>query len=148
IREYAVVRYSSLFESFLQCWALNMLLALQEGGVALSVDQNVLAGKFSPVMKQFVLTPGVPKILSAFPDIRADLEALPHISTDPRTKETVEVPSNPKLNALTTVNFWRDFRNHIVHRGGRISTGFARSHREFFELFRVPYGSKLRPLEY
>jgi hypothetical protein len=35
IREYAVVRYSSLFESFVQCWALNMLLALQERRSAL-----------------------------------------------------------------------------------------------------------------
>lgn len=148
IREYAVVRHSSLFESFVQSWALNMLLALQEREVALSSDQNLLADQFSPVLKEFVLTPGVPKILAAFPEIRATLEALPHISSDPRTKEPVEVPSSPKLNALTTIKFWRNFRNDIIHCGGRVSTGFARSHAEFFDLFRAPYGSKLRALEH
>lgn len=147
IREYAVVRYSALFESYVQCWALNMLLAQQERGQNLSDDQVKLSIDFSPVGKQYVVTPGVPAILRAFPEARDALEKLPHISTDPKTKEPVEVPSNPKLNSLRTLMFWRDFRNHVIHRGSRISTGFAKAHYDFFELLRQPYAEILRPLK-
>lgn len=147
IREHAIVRYSALFESFVQCWALNMLLAIQEQGDEPTNLQLALVRDFSPVGKEYVVTPGVPRILKAFPEIREALSRLPHISTDPKTKEPVEVPATPDLNSLRTVMFWRDFRNHIVHRGSRISTGFARTYFDFFELLRAPYDEKLRPLK-
>ena len=147
IREATVVRYSALYESYVQSWALNMLLAAQERGRHLSAAQAVLAEHFSPVGKQYVVTPTEPKIMKAFPEVATDLKALPHISTDPRSGEPVEVPPKPELNALRTIAFWRDFRNHIVHRGSRASPGFCRTHSEFFDMLRVPFGAALRKLE-
>jgi hypothetical protein len=59
----------------------------------------------------------------------------------------VEMPAVSELNAWRTVLFWRDYRNHLVHRGSRISNSFSVAHAEFFEHLRAPYGSALRPLE-
>jgi hypothetical protein len=146
IREATVVRYSAMYESYVQAWALNMFLGLQETGQQLSKAQGNLAERFSPVGKQFVIIPGVPDIMKAFPSDVAALALLPHISTNPSTGESVEAPAVPELNALRTIAFWRDFRNHIVHRGSRASPGFCRSHSAFFDLLRVPYGAALRAL--
>lgn len=147
IRESTVVSYSALFESFVQCWALNMLLAALEANAALPAKQVNLAERFSPVGKEYVVTPGVPTILDAFPDVKTSLATLPHISTDPKTGAPVEVPVMPQLNALRTMLFWRDYRNYIVHRDSVVSLGFCRAHAEFFELLRAPYAAKLSPLQ-
>ena len=84
--------------------------------------------------------------MKSFPDAAIALRLLPHISTDPKTGNAVSVPLSRDLNALRTITFWREFRNHIVHRGSRISPGFCRTHGEFFESLREPYGSTLKPL--
>lgn len=147
VRESAFVRYSACFEAFVQCWCLNFVLAKLESNSTITGKQEKIIERFSPIGKTYVVTPGVPAILDAFPDIADKLVQLPHISTNPATGEPVEVPADPNLNALRTIFFWRDYRNYIVHRGSRISAGFCRVHSEFFELLRAPYSSHLRPLK-
>jgi hypothetical protein len=147
VRESTIVRYSALFEAFVQCWSLNMILAKLESATGVTIEEEKIAERFSPVDKSYVVTPGVPVILKAFPDIQEGLEKLPHISIDLATGTPVEAPAVPELNALKTISFWRDYRNHLVHRGSVISKGFWVKHSELFELLRAPYVSQLRPLE-
>lgn len=147
IREWAVVKVASLFETFVQCWALNMLLAvLEKGDATWSEKQTRLASDLSPIHTPDAFPPGVPRILGAFPQEQEGLSLLPHIKTDPATGAPVEAPLAPGLNALSVALFWRDYRNLVVHRDGVVSQDFVAKHSDVFELLRVPYQGKLRPL--
>jgi hypothetical protein len=147
IREFAIIRWSSVFEIFAQCWALNMMLSRLERSEALTEHERQLARHLSPVHTPNRPPPGVPGILRCFEDVRQGLDTLPHVSTDPRTREQVSQPLHPELTTLRSIEFWRDYRNVLVHRGGRISADFVDRHRNFFERFRQNYESmrELKP---
>ena len=91
VREAAVITWSSTFETFCQCWALNMLLARLEAGETLSKREQALAHELSPIHHSPGRpTPGVPSILRCFEFARDGLAALPHINRHPRTGVVVE----------------------------------------------------------
>lgn len=144
IREFAVIRWSSIFETFSQCWALNMLLARLERSETLTPKEERLVRQLSPI---YTRRPrGVPSILDCFQDVREELDGLPHINSDPYTKMPVAAPIHPELTALRSILFWRDYRNLLVHRGGRISMDFIETHGAFFEAFRQNYSEVMREL--
>ena len=147
IRELSVVKIASVFETFVQCWALNMLLASLEAGVQLSPKHEELAKDFSPIHTPNKLAPVVPGIFNTFADISSKLEHLPHIKTHPTTGAALEEPLTPDLNSHRAILFWREFRNCLVHRAGLISLGFYNRNNQFFEAMREPYESVLRPLK-
>jgi len=144
IREFAVIRWSSIFETFSQCWALNMLLARLERPETLTPKEEKLVRQLSPVYTR--RPQGVPFILDCFQDVREDLDRLPHINSDPHTKMPVITPIHCELTALRSILFWRDYRNLLVHRGGRISMDFIEIHGAFFEAFRQNYSEVMREL--
>jgi len=145
IREFAIVRYSALFESFVHCWALNMLLASLETSRTLSNKQMQLINEFTPIGKQgTVKVHGLSDVLKVYPAAFDALKTSPHIRRD-KNKELVQSPIDPRLNAWAVVSFWRDYRNLLVHRDGVIDKGFQKQYSRFFELLRAPY-PKLKPL--
>jgi hypothetical protein len=146
IRESAIARLSAAFETFVQCWGLNMLLAKLESGGTLTDSETRLAHDFSP-LRQRPLIPIAPRVLTAFPTCDSALSALPHITTDYMSGQPVQEAVSPILNAKSAILFWRDFRNHIVHRGGFVSHAFADRHSPLFDELRRPYGETLRPME-
>jgi hypothetical protein len=132
LREAAIVRNVALFETFSQCWALNMLLAKIENGRTWAASEAKLAFAFHPVFGNRDI-PGWPRIVQSIVDLQSGLEALPHIKTDPSTGKDVTQPISPELNAFQIIRFWRSFRNLSVHRSNFVSTSFAREHGAFFE---------------
>lgn len=147
IREQSVVKVASVFETFVQSWALNMILATLEAGFALSPAEEKLAEHFSPVHTPGSYPPGVPTILKTFGAVQADLEGNPHVRTEPATGATLQEPITPILNSYRAILFWRGFRNQFVHSEGLVSKGFRHRHGAFFEAMREPYKEVLRPLE-
>ncbi|HXU08428.1 MAG TPA: hypothetical protein VN743_05485 [Blastocatellia bacterium] len=146
VREAAVVKYASLFESFSQCWALNLLLSKLENGTGWTLDERKLAENFSPVHGKHH-APGWPIITQRIPELRSGLSNLPHINKDVATGAVMTMPLSSDLNAFTSIKFWRDFRNIVVHSSGLITTTFFNEHRAFFDQLRVPYAAYIPPLE-
>lgn len=147
VRESTLVRWSSIFETFVQCWALNMLLAVLENGQTMSRHQLRIARWLSPVHTPRTPPPSVPRILDAFPDVAKILDQLPHITTDPSSRALVNVPVHSELTALRVILFWREFRNLLVHRNGRLPAAFCERWRCLFDELRRPYAEFMRPLE-
>jgi hypothetical protein len=81
LTEYATVSYCGLFETYIQCWALNFLLAELENGKGWTVEERALAQKFSPLVSTH---------LPSFYDVCAlpieqTLRTVPHVFVNPRT---------------------------------------------------------------
>lgn len=123
ITEHAIIKCGALFESYAQCWALNFLLARLESGALLTRKEQELSQQFAPINKRHHV-PGWPAICTAIPSIYETLTKEPHVKTDPRTGVNVNELITPTLNAFSVINFWRDWRNSIVHNAGMVSNQF------------------------
>lgn len=132
--EYTLLKYASLFETYLQCWTLNYLLAKLETDIEWSPAERRLALRFAPIHQERTL-PTVPQIIQAVPEIHTWLSRLPHIRNHPHTGVPVHAPVAPLLTALNTILFWRAFRNLVIHRGGIVSAGFFNRNQTFFQEF-------------
>lgn len=130
ITHQALVSLSATFETFCQCWALNMLLSSLERSIPWTGAQRTLAKRCWPIgdNRHF---PSMHDIVRAFPVLRDELSALPHIFKHPTTKAPVIAPLTPRLSSYAAVLFWRDWRNVLVHGGGMVSEHFANKHRAF-----------------
>ncbi len=135
--EHAIVSYGALFETFSQCWALNYLLAILENGEEWQESQKRLAIRFSPLEGRHV--PGWPEICRAFPFIEEELCKVPHIFTHPQSGKPVDAPITQNLNAFTAIQFWRSWRNLIVHSSGMVSNRFYNAHFAFWQDFKAVY---------
>lgn len=145
LRRDTIVRYSAVFETFAQCWALNYLLALIEGGREWSRSQRRLAEDFSPEHGTDTL-PTLPRILDVFPFLQDGLSKLPAFTTSDRSDRDTPEAVTSEVNALEAVTSWRAVRNLVVHRGGMLSLRFLDRHGAFFEWLRGHYPYML-PLE-
>lgn len=134
ITEHSLVKYSALFETYIQCWALNYLLAKLESAQEWTIAERSLAERFWPTAKDHQL-PTLPHVLDSIPQVQTWLAALPHITTDPVSHQRVTTPVSPNLNALSLVRFWRAYRNLVMHRGGVVSKGFLSRYGAFFTEF-------------
>jgi len=126
ITEHAIVKSSSLFESFAQCWALNYLLARLEASLQLTTGELALVREFSPLTSRHV--PGWPRITKAIPLLETELRTISHVKVDPRTGATANAPLTKELNALVVISFWRKWRNALVHGSGVVTAGFWDEH--------------------
>jgi len=138
VTEHSLVKYSALFETYIQCWALNYLLAKLEAGEDWTGAERSLAERFWPRSKDHQL-PTLPHMLNSIPSLQDWLAALPHVTTDLATHQAVMAPVSPTLNALSLVRFWRGYRNLVMHRGGVVSKGFLASYGAFFEEFAATF---------
>jgi hypothetical protein len=153
VRIGVVIQIVSAFEAFAQSWSLNYLLAKLENGVAWSPEERELAVLLSPihtftkgqkkrrqnstpamypVNKTSHRVPDWLAILRTFPEVDNRLKQEPHIDFDPVTDEPIERHITDSLNAKVTLQFWRDFRNLIVHRSRKITTSFARKYQQLY----------------
>ena len=146
VREATVVSYVSAFETYVQCWALNYLLAKLEGGSPWSIPEREVAKALSPVHRSFKMKPSWPFIVDRLPAIAKDLKALPHVAIDPKGGKALQQPISNELNAYAAMLFWRDFRNLVVHSGGIVSLAFERKHARLFNQLRAPYATHMGPL--
>jgi hypothetical protein len=139
--EAVLVRLSSLFEAFTLCWACNMFLAILEAEGELSDEQTKLVDRI--VGKGRAPFGGLTPVVQVFPDMKAVLGQAPRRMRDPRTGRLHEGQLTADVGALQAVDFWRNFRNLVVH-GGRYVTGeFIRNHGHVWnvlrqDLYRIP----------
>jgi hypothetical protein len=136
VTEYAIVSHCGLFESFMQCWALNFLLAKLEMAIEWTPAEAKLASWFWPYSSYI---PGFPEIYKAIPIVRTTLMSLPHLWENPATGQEINKPTTSRLNAFTAINFWREWRNLLVHGSGVVSDNFAEKHRQFWKDFGALY---------
>lgn len=135
-----IIRFTSLFETYLQSWTLNYLIARLEADIPWTSAERRLAQRFWPIPGASDI-PSVPQIVSVVLPLRELLTSMPHVNQDLRSDQAVASPVTSGLNALTVILFWRAFRNLLVHHGGIVSTKFFARHvklyDEMLELF--PY---------
>jgi hypothetical protein len=129
--EGAIVRLSSHFELFVQCWCLNMILSHIENGDLLDDKQHDLVSEFSPLNKRKI--PNIISIVKAFPEIKKGLLSTPRMFRDPKTGSLVLKSDHPSDSALAAIMFWRRYRNLCIHQGGRISSLFYEKNGNFFD---------------
>jgi hypothetical protein len=130
VTEYAIVSYCGLFETYIQCWALNYLLAKLECADRWTPQESRLASRFSPLSSTPL--PSFYQICDGIPIIKEELRQVPHVLADPTTGKTIDAPILPHLNAYETVSFWRDWRNLLVHGSGIVNSRFHNRHAEFW----------------
>lgn len=145
LRQASAIRYVALFETFALCWALNFLLAKLEAGTPWSEDERRLAVLLSPLHSK-TPPPGWPLVAKHIPLVANGLHQLPHVIRDPTTRREIEQPISPELNAFTAMQFWRDFRNLVVHRGNVINLAFVTKYQSLYEEIRAPFATMSRPL--
>ena len=126
ITEHAIIKSSSLFESYAQCWALNYILARLETPAQLTAGELTLAREFSPLTSKHL--PGWPKIVRSIPLLETELKSISHVKVDPRTGAIANAPLSNQLDALVVISFWRDWRNALVHRSGYVTKAFVAEH--------------------
>jgi hypothetical protein len=85
-----LVKVASLFETFIQCWALNYLLTRLERNEIWSRREQTLADQLCPVLSGRL--PNWNQIVSGIPMIETELRALPHIFYKKNTSEEITVP--------------------------------------------------------
>ena len=130
-QEASFVRLSSIFESYVQCWALNMLLATLERGKAITESEARLAVAFCPFGEGVL--PSCPKIILSIDPAYKLLSATPRFFVDPVTKSEVHSVSDPGDSAFVAMMFWRDYRNLSIHFGGIVTRGFFAKHSAYFQ---------------
>jgi hypothetical protein len=144
VTEYAVISYFGLFETYIRCWALNFLLAKLENedksiDTSWTTAERKLANSFSPIKKGDV--PNFVHICQAIPAIKDNLEKLPHVFVDPKTGNLIEVPITPKLNAFQVIDFWRSWRNLLVHSSGMVNAKFYYKYADFWVDFKSVFSA-------
>jgi len=139
ITEYAIVSYFGVFETYMRCWALNFLLAKLENedkgiGDPWTPAERNLANSFSPLKKGPI--PNFVGIYKAIPVVESNLRQLPHIFFDPKNGKLVETPITSQLTAFQTIEFWREWRNLLVHSSGIVNAAFYNKHKDFWRDFK------------
>jgi len=149
VRQATLLLHVSLFESYLQCWTLNYLLAKLENATLWTNEDRFLATKLSPVHSSGS-GPGLSTVLRCIPELRSGLRGIPPYFRAPSTGQLLTAPTDPKVNALDTVQFWIDLRNVLVHSDGLPSPSFCTRHESFWKAAYqgLPYVDALIPFRH
>lgn len=131
VREFSIVRLSSLFESFAQCWAINYLIALLENGRVWSSRERELARMFHPAFGNGYV-PSWPQIVRAFPFLYSGLSRLPHAFRHYSDRSEMTVPISSRVNAFSVIKFWRAYRNLTVHSSRLVTRPFYTRYGKLF----------------
>jgi len=132
VRRSTLVGHVSLFETYLQTWTLNYLLAKLETRLPWSNEDRYLACRLSPVHSGET-EPSAAFILRCLPALQAFLRGIVPYFKDPFTGASLTVPSPPNLNALEAIKFWISLRNICVHQAGWVSPAFASKYSKMWE---------------
>jgi hypothetical protein len=117
ITEHAIVNHCGIFEQYVQIWTLNYLLALLENGTVLDSRQLWLIKAISPLRGSKPL-PSLPTIAEHLPVLKEELGATPHVFRDYGSGDLVIDPASEHQTAYAAINFWREWRNLVVHNRG------------------------------
>lgn len=125
VREATVILYVGMFETFVACWALNMLLAKLEHN-SWEEGERIVAEEMSPIhhskrFKQGHLLPSLSFLIRSFPDVIRDLEQ----AVPAGMSESYGSLSSKTVNVYRAMLFWKDYRNLCVHRSRVLSKGFC-----------------------
>ncbi len=134
--EHSIIAYTAMFEVHVQCWALNYLLSKLEAGDAWSAHEAKLSRRFARV--QFGQhAPNFPAIRDAIGFLGMSLANLGHVQVADPSSGPRRLPLSDELNALRTIEFWREYRNLLVHSSGLASHRFFNDNRRYVEALRA-----------
>lgn len=145
-RKSTIVSIAGMFETYVQCWALNVLLAKLEGGLLWSQDEREVARELSPVHRTRSSIITWRAIMKRMPATVQSLSGLPNMSLNRSSGEIGARPVSAEDNCLRTIDLWRDYRNLVVHAGGLVSNAFRNRQGKTFDLLRQQYGEEVGPL--
>lgn len=145
MRQSTLVRLYSAFEAFVNCWLLNRLLSKLETGLSWTPAERAMAARLSPT-RGSGLALHASDIWKALPDVVTHLRSVPHVFRDPSTGKVLTEPISSSVQAYAAIEFWRTFRNLIVHSGGFCTPRFYRQSAEFWNSCFPPAGDFLPPL--
>jgi len=138
IREWTVLKDVANFELFMASWCLNYLLARLEGQSALGPGESRLAELMSPIHGGRVRrSDGV--YIHKLPPFPYILTLLPGEIVEPLRLLEYRDEGPEAMAALEVVFFWREFRNHCVHRGRVVSHAFRQANSAYWEHLRRCY---------
>ncbi len=132
LRRSSVISTFSLFEAYIHSWVLNYLLATLESGSQWTPAEQKIAKGLSPV-HGIKTPPTVSRMISAIPLID---RSLGERDANGYAKEDSRFTSSA-YTLLDSLNFWRTFRNNLVHHRGFCTP-------RFFERF-APYREACLP---
>jgi hypothetical protein len=133
IQESSIVKIASAFESYVQCWGLNMILSFLEcpsKTSKLSEKENNLLLRMLPFSGRPL--PSTIDIIIAIDPALTKLSSLPTVTKKGKEYDVL-VETDPNLNVFNAIKFWREYRNLCVHNGGLVTTRFFNRNAKFFE---------------
>jgi len=113
MRKAALLSALSLFEAYVNSWMLNFLLIKLEHSIDWTKFEEEFATKNSPVHSSGT-SPSLARVLAAVGAIEQCLRGIPH--DDGALQDRSE--SAPEFSAYDAIQFWRQYRNCVVHNGG------------------------------
>lgn len=142
LRHALLAAYVSVFDHYVVCWALNYLLARLENKEGWTTSERWLAHELSPRghancdcknKKNLGRNPyGV-----HFPDTLRILKIVGVqnlVLKEPALSDTTGVT---RVDAWTSLDYWRQFRNHVVHKGSFDTRGLAADTKVWADLVHV-----------
>jgi len=139
LRVNSVVQTAALFEAYVQCWALNMLLARledQSDAGGWTPAQEKLAGALSPMTNSGRFLPPWRSILKAFPHVPSELATMAPTDGDVGRTAALGGIGRTDMNLYGALLGWCEFRNLAVHRSRRVSKPFLNSNKAFVEMLK------------
>lgn len=138
VNQMSCVRAMGIFESFLQSWFLNDVLADLEMNQEISEKRAELCERFNPLL--FDKVPSARAIINAS-DLGADFlsELSPY-------KDGSKIDPNID-NCKEHLNFWFEFRNLVIHRDGFCTSAFFDRFGKVYDMIRtkIKLGRGLQP---
>lgn len=134
--EYVLIRYVAMFETHINCWALNVLLARLERRQMWSSAETKLAERMSTLGSGKL--PQFREVIDACPILQGCLSKVSVFQ--PGTSETIKhIEANENFNSWKAINLFREIRHLLVHRSGTVYGRFLDGHRQFLTNLREVY---------
>lgn len=136
LKRSTVILQFTLFEQYLQCWLLNYLLARLENGYEINKNEELISFQMSPFESPKIhkRQPNLAKIIYEIPSIRDALKRLDHNGK----------PGNDllKFTCFDAINFWRQYRNALVHNRGYCTPKMYSSQRDYWSACMAQFDRK------
>jgi hypothetical protein len=146
LRHAILTSYISAFDHYVVSWSLNYLLARLEVGLGWTRRERWLAHELSPLGHKGcdckrTRNVGYRPYGVRFPETAKILESVgvaEILSKMPALEGTTkgESASRTQVSAWVALEFWKHFRNHVEHKGARLTRGLAADRAIWSELLR------------
>ena len=126
LRKGSIVSIFSLLEAYVHSWSLNFLLAKAETGISWKKREEAILGALSPIHGAKI-SPSISQIFGSIDEIQATLKLL---DANGRSKTDAKYIAS-QYCLFDSINFWRGFRNALVHNRGFCTPRFF-EHNELY----------------